>query len=89
MLRELPPTLRRTLTWDQGTEMAKHLDVTADTGTKIHFCDAAIPWCTGHAASQLPGRTRHELAPGSSARAALAEPFNNVRPGRPQGSARR
>ena len=46
-LRELPPTLRRTLTWDQGTEMAKHLDVTADTGTKIYFCDAASPWQRG------------------------------------------
>lgn len=29
---QLPASLRRTLTWDQGTEMAKHLDVTADTG---------------------------------------------------------
>ncbi|WP_293785318.1 IS30 family transposase [uncultured Aeromicrobium sp.] len=46
-LQELPPTLRRTLTWDQGTEMAKHLDVTADTGTKIYFCDAASPWQRG------------------------------------------
>ncbi len=43
-LGELPPTLRRTLTWDQGTEMAKHLDVTTATGTKVYFCDAASPW---------------------------------------------
>lgn len=27
--------------------MAKHLDVTADTGTKIYFCDAASPWQRG------------------------------------------
>ncbi|UOE44497.1 IS30 family transposase [Agromyces larvae] len=33
--------------WDQGTEMAKHLDVTADTGTRIYFCDAASPWQRG------------------------------------------
>lgn len=46
-LRELPPRLRRTLTWDQGTEMAKHLDVTTDTGTKVYFCDAASPWQRG------------------------------------------
>lgn len=46
-LGELPPALRQTLTWDQGTEMAKHLDVTADTGTKIYFCDAASPWQRG------------------------------------------
>ncbi|WES65633.1 IS30 family transposase [Microbacter sp. GSS18] len=46
-LNELPPPLRRTLTWDQGTEMARHLDVTADTGTRIFFCDAASPWQRG------------------------------------------
>lgn len=46
-LGELPPPLRRTLTWDQGTEMAKHLDVTADTGTRIYFCDAGSPWQRG------------------------------------------
>lgn len=37
LLNDLPPSLRRTVTWDQGTEMAKHLDITADTGTKIYF----------------------------------------------------
>ncbi len=47
VLGELPAPLRRTLTWDQGTEMAKHLDVTADTGTKVYFCDAASPWQRG------------------------------------------
>lgn len=46
-LGELPAPLRRTLTWDQGTEMAKHLHVTADTGTRIYFCDAASPWQRG------------------------------------------
>lgn len=44
---ELPQGLRRTLTWDQGTEMAKHLDVTADTGIRVYFCDAASPWQRG------------------------------------------
>ncbi len=43
----LPAGLRRTLTWDQGTEMARHLDITADTGTKIYFCDAGSPWQRG------------------------------------------
>jgi len=46
-LGALPETLRRTLTWDQGTEMARHLDVTRDVGIKIYFCDAASPWQRG------------------------------------------
>ena len=44
---QLPAPLRRTLTWDQGTEMARHLDITADTGARIYFCDAASPWQRG------------------------------------------
>lgn len=47
VLREMPPELRRTLTWAQGTEMARHLDVTIDTGTRVYFCDAASPWQRG------------------------------------------
>ncbi len=46
-LNELPPTLRRTVTWDQGTEMARHLEITQATGTMIYFCDAASPWQRG------------------------------------------
>ncbi|NYG06907.1 IS30 family transposase [Phycicoccus badiiscoriae] len=43
----LPPGLRRSITWDQGTEMAKHLDIANDTGAKVYFCDAASPWQRG------------------------------------------
>jgi hypothetical protein len=46
-LGQLPAGLRRTLTWDQGTEMARHLDVAADAGIKVYFCDAASPWQRG------------------------------------------
>lgn len=42
-LNELPPPLRRTVTWDQGTEMARHLDITQATGIRLFFCDAASP----------------------------------------------
>lgn len=44
VLRVLPATLRRTLTWDRGSEMAKHSEVTAALGTLVYFCDPASPW---------------------------------------------
>ena len=47
-LNELPPPLRRTVKWDQGTEMARHLDITQATGTRGYFCDAASPWQRGN-----------------------------------------
>ncbi|WP_249019422.1 IS30 family transposase [Conexibacter sp. S30A1] len=43
-LAVLPPALRRSLTWDQGTEMAGHEQVTASTGTSVFFCEAHSPW---------------------------------------------
>jgi len=40
----LPPRLRRSLTWDQGKEMALHAEVTAALGMPVFFCDKASPW---------------------------------------------
>jgi hypothetical protein len=34
----LPTTLIRSITWDQGIEMARHTDITADTGVMVSFC---------------------------------------------------
>lgn len=45
--RELPSPLRQTVTWDQGTEMARHLEITQATGTRIYFCDSGSPWQRG------------------------------------------
>jgi len=43
----LPEKLRRTLTWDRGTEMAEHVEVTTETGLSVYFCDPHSPWQRG------------------------------------------
>ena len=43
----LPAGLRRTLTWDQGKELAQHQQITVTSGTDVFFCDAHSPWQRG------------------------------------------
>jgi IS30 family transposase len=44
MIASLPEHIRRTLTWDQGDEMAGHTQIAIDTGIDIYFCDPPSPW---------------------------------------------
>ena len=43
----LPEQLRRSLTWDQGAEMAQHVQLRIDTGLPVYFCDPQSPWQRG------------------------------------------
>jgi IS30 family transposase len=43
-IRTLPEQLRRSLTWDQGAEMAEHAQLRIDTGLEVYFCDPQSPW---------------------------------------------
>ena len=46
-VRKLPASLRRSLTWDRGLEMANHKSFTVATNVKVYFCDPQSPWQRG------------------------------------------
>ena len=46
-IMQLPATLRRSITWDRGSEMTQHAQFSIDTGIDVYFCDPHSPWQRG------------------------------------------
>jgi Integrase core domain len=59
----LPAQLRRSLTWDQGNEMAGHARFSVATGVPVYFCDPHIPW--QRAATRTPTGCCASISPGA------------------------
>jgi len=52
-MADLPAAMLRSITWDQGTEMARHLTITKSLGAPVYFCDSRSTW-------QIALAARHE-----------------------------
>jgi len=76
-LGELPPNLRRSITWDQGSEMARHVEITKSVGMPVYFCDSHSPWQRG-SNENTNGLTRDYFPKGTDLNVHTAEHIRAV-----------
>jgi IS30 family transposase len=76
-LAEYPAWFARTLTWDRGTEMARHARITAETGVNVYFADPHAPWQRG-SNENINGLLREYLPKGTDLSICTAEQLQAI-----------